>query len=65
MKLKLISLFGTDVTKCEVKPWTPEEDEFLLRKTDMIEIQATRGREVTLERIDFLDFLSPDYMYGR
>eukprot|EP00029_Vermamoeba_vermiformis_P009719 TRINITY_DN4943_c0_g1_i1.p1 TRINITY_DN4943_c0_g1~~TRINITY_DN4943_c0_g1_i1.p1 ORF type:complete len:396 (+),score=141.82 TRINITY_DN4943_c0_g1_i1:46-1233(+) len=54
-----------NVDKCEVKPWTPEEDEVLLRKADMIEIQVARGREVTLERIDFLDFLSPDDIWVR
>jgi hypothetical protein len=54
-----------DTSKCEVKPWTPEEDEDLLRKSDMIEIQVARGREVTLERIDFLDFLSPDDIWVR
>jgi hypothetical protein len=54
-----------NTSKCEVKPWTPEEDEDLLRKSDMIEIQVARGREVTLERIDFLDFLSPDDIWVR
>jgi hypothetical protein len=43
-----------DVSKCESKPWTREEDEAILQKKDTLRIVQQRGADATAERAEFL-----------
>jgi hypothetical protein len=49
-----------DLSKCETKPWTKEEDDAILQKKDTLRIVEQRGSDATAERAEFLQSIADE-----